>query len=110
MVVTLRPGSKREFTVQFTPQEAKVVVQTAVISFKEEDKIHQRVLKMSGIGKFPFVNISEEKLNFEQMTVGRSETKKITLRNHSLVPASFSIERLNDDGKDPSFSLSITSG
>lgn len=32
---------------------------------------------MSGIGKFPFVNISDEKLNFEQMTVGKTLTKKI---------------------------------
>jgi len=40
-------------------------VSTVVFIFKEGDKTHQRVLKMSGIGKFPFVNISEEKLNFE---------------------------------------------
>lgn len=65
---------------------------------------------MSGIGKFPFVNISDEKLNFEQMTVGKSETKKITLRNNSLVVANFTVDKLNDDGKDQSFSLSISSG
>lgn len=65
---------------------------------------------MSGIGKFPYVNISDEKLNFEQMTVGKSETKKITLRNNSLVPAKFSVEKINDDGKDMSFNLSEIEG
>ena len=44
------------------------------------------------------------------MTVGKSDTKKITLRNHSLVQASFNIEKMNDDGKDQSFSLSQTDG
>jgi hypothetical protein len=36
-----------------------------VFTIKEGEVSHQRVLKMSGIGKFPFVNISDEKLNFE---------------------------------------------
>ena len=44
------------------------------------------------------------------MTVGKSDTKKITLRNHSLVQANFNIEKMNDDGKDQSFSLSETTG
>jgi len=42
-----------------------VVVTTAVFIFKDDEKTHQRVLKISGIGKFPFVHASEEKLNFE---------------------------------------------
>lgn len=44
------------------------------------------------------------------MTVGKSETKKITLRNQSLVQANFTVDKLNDDGKDASFSLSESSG
>jgi len=71
---------------------------------------HQRVLKMSGIGKFPFVNISTEKLNFEKMTVGKSDMKRVTLRNNSLVVAKFEISRINDDGKDVSFTLSNVHG
>jgi hypothetical protein len=98
--VVLKPGQKREIQVSFTPQEAKVIIQTAVISLEGQDKPVQRIIKMSGVGKFPFVNISEEKLNFEQMTVGKSETKKITLRNQSLVSAKFNITKLSDDGKD----------
>ena len=61
---------------------------------------------MSGIGKFPYVNLSNEKLDFESLTVGKTLTKNIQLRNHSQVKSIFTIERINDDGKDNSFSLS----
>lgn len=39
-VVALRPGQKKEIKVTFTPYEAKVIVQTAVISFKDGDLNH----------------------------------------------------------------------
>jgi len=44
------------------------------------------------------------------MTVGKSESKKITLRNHSQVLALYTIEKVNDDEKDCSFSLSSKQG
>jgi len=67
-------------------------------------------VKLSGIGKFPFIELSEEKLNFEQMTVGKELTKKIILRNYSLVEAVFAVEKVNDDEKDKAFSLNIYEG
>lgn len=42
---------------------------------------------MSGIGKFPFVNLNNEKLDFEQLTVGKSDSKTVELRNYSQVKA-----------------------
>ena len=44
------------------------------------------------------------------MTVGKSDSKTFTLRNHSLVQANFDIEKIHDDEKDLSFSLSTKSG
>jgi len=44
------------------------------------------------------------------MTVGKSETKKILLRNHSQVLALYSISKVNDDEKDCSFSLNSNEG
>lgn len=61
----LRGGHKKEITITFSPIEAKVIVSTAVFKFSEGEKTAQKVLKMSGIGKFPFVNLSNEKLDFE---------------------------------------------
>jgi hypothetical protein len=60
---------------------------------------------MSGIGKFPFVNLSNEKLNFESLTVGTELVKTVELRNFSQVKAQYSIEEVNDDGKDHAFTL-----
>ena len=106
----LQRGAKQEFKVSFTPREAKVVVSTAVFTFKEGDKSHSKVVKLSGIGKFPFIELSEEKLNFEQMTVGKEMSKKIIMRNYSLVEAVFSVEKVNDDEKDRAFTLSTYEG
>lgn len=65
---------------------------------------------MSGIGKFPFVNSTEDKLNFESLTVGQIGEKTFELRNYSLVQACYQFEKINDDGTDLSFSLSESCG
>lgn len=109
LVGMMRAGHKQEITVTFSPQEAKVVLSTAIFKFQEGEKEASKVLKMSGIGKFPFVDLSHEKLDFEQLTVGKTLTKEIMLRNYSQVKARFEIEQINDDGKDNSFILSLTS-
>lgn len=83
----LRAGHKKEVTITFAPVEAKVVVSTAVFNFQEGEKTAQKVLKMSGIGKFPFVNISQEKMDFESLTVGKERVKSVELRNYSQVKA-----------------------
>ena len=38
---------------------------------------------MSGIGKFPFITVNHEKLDFESLTVGKVSSKTIDLRNYS---------------------------
>lgn len=85
----MRPGGKKEITINFKPEEAKVIISTAIFNFTEGEKSCQKVLKMSGIGKYPYVNLSDDKLNFESLTVGKSLTKTVELRNHSQVTASF---------------------
>lgn len=65
---------------------------------------------MSGIGKFPFVNLSNEKLDFESLTVGKESVKIVELRNFSQVKAQFVIQEINDDGKDRAFTLSVKEG
>jgi hypothetical protein len=67
-------------------------------------------LKISGIGKYPFVNATEDKLKFDSLTVGQTGEKKVELRNYSQVRAVFTFEKINDDGTDLSFSLSETTG
>jgi hypothetical protein len=65
---------------------------------------------MSAIGKYPFLTINHEKFDFESLLVGKISQKDVILKNNSLVPATFSVDKVNDDGKDPSFSIDNYSG
>jgi hypothetical protein len=106
---TLGPRQKQEITFTFTPEEAKVIVATILFKFSgAEDGI--KVLKLSAIGKYPFLTINHEKFDFETLLVGKVSEKDVILKNNSLVPAEFNVEKVNDDGKDPSFSIDNYSG
>ena len=59
-----------------------------------------RSLKVSAIGKYPFITINQEQIDFEELLIGKSCTKEITITNSSPVPTSFKISRTSDDGKD----------
>jgi hypothetical protein len=63
------------------------------------------VLKLSAIGKYPFLTINQEKFDFETLLVGKVAEKDVMLKNQSLVPAQFVVEKINDDGKDAAFSI-----
>ena len=65
---------------------------------------------MSAIGKYPFLTINQERFDFESLLVGKVAEKEVMLKNQSLVPALFQVERTNDDGKDPSFSIDYYQG
>jgi hypothetical protein len=69
-----------------------------------------RVLKLSAIGKYPFLTINHERFDFETLLVGKIAQKDVVLKNNSLVPATFSLEKVNDDGKDPAFSIDNYNG
>ena len=69
-----------------------------------------KVLKLSAIGKYPFLTINQERFDFETLLVGKIATREVMLKNQSLVPAKFTVEKVNDDGKDVSFSIDNYSG
>ena len=76
----LTPKQKQEIQISFAPEEAKVVIATAVIKIVEGEESH-RVIKMSAIGKYPFLTISQEKIDFEAFLVGKIASKDVVLRN-----------------------------
>jgi hypothetical protein len=87
-----------------------VLIATAVFKFFDGEE-SSRVLKMSAVGKYPFLTISSEKLDFETLIVGKITKKELLLKNESLVPAQFKIEKTDQaEGQDPSFSLDYYSG
>lgn len=44
------------------------------------------------------------------MIVGNVTSKEVVIKNQSLVPATFTIEKVNDDGKDVAFSIDAYTG
>jgi cilia- and flagella-associated protein 65 len=77
-------------TITFTPEEAKVIVATVVFKFSGAED-GTKVLKISAIGKYPFLTINHEKFDFETLLVGKTAQKEVILKNNSLVPAEFNV-------------------
>lgn len=80
IIGVLAAKQKQEISISFSPEEAKVVIATAVIKFSicEEGT---KVLKMSAIGKYPFVTINQERFDFETLLVGKVDTREVILKN-----------------------------
>ena len=53
----LGPKQKKEVAVSFRTDEAKVIIATIVIKVQEGGSELARVLKMSAIGKYPFITL-----------------------------------------------------
>jgi hypothetical protein len=108
----IQPGKKQELTISFNTDEAKVQVALIVIKLAELTSTQEltRSLKVSAIGKYPFITINQEVIDFEELLVGKTCKKEITITNSSPVPTSFKIECESDDGKDMSLQLSHSEG
>ena len=111
----IAPGGSVTATVSFTPTTASVYVAAAILRHQNcknefmladgdlEDSINPEegyeaetsssVLMLSGIGKYPFVKASCSSVDFGEVFIGKQVERKITLKNHSQVPAHYVIER-----------------
>ena len=52
---TLAPKQKKEILIHFKTDEAKVIVSTIVIKVGEGTNELSRVLKVSAVGKYPYI-------------------------------------------------------
>lgn len=104
----LPPRGQINITLSYQPQDATVLVATTVLQVTGEP---DRVIKISSIGKYPFITTNSTKIDFESLIVGKQETKEIIIKNQSPVPAVFQINRLEEDNfKDNAFVLDYTHG
>ncbi|EGR32898.1 hypothetical protein IMG5_067390 [Ichthyophthirius multifiliis] len=70
-----------------------------------------RIIKVSGIGKYPFIQLSSSKIDFEQILVGKKESRDLTIKNQSEVEVFFVIKKIQEDEfKDQSLKLDILEG
>ena len=75
----LGPKQKKEVTVSFRTDEAKVIIATIVIKVQEGASELTRVLKMSAIGKYPFITLDQHSFDFETLLVGKTASQVFNL-------------------------------
>jgi hypothetical protein len=63
-------------------------------------------VKLAAIGKYPFIMVDCKTFNFSSLLVGKTATKELVVSNNAEVATNFVIDKIQDDGKDPSFALS----
>ncbi|KAL4426641.1 hypothetical protein ABPG74_018719 [Tetrahymena malaccensis] len=96
------------FNVSYTPKEATAIIGNVILNLPYQQPI---ITKVSAIGKYPYISLSTQKLNFEQLLIGKQLVKEITIKNQSQVTATFSIVKIVDDEyKDNAFSLDVNQG
>lgn len=72
-----------------------MIVGTVVLEVEGES---QRVLRLSGVGKYPYLSGSAGEIDFGQVLVTKIVTRELVLKNSSEVPAQFRIEGKGADG------------
>lgn len=107
-MATLEPRSSLKVTVKIVPKEASVIVASALLNVPDEG---ESIIKLSAIGKFPYLKVSSKKLHFGDLLYGKRVTKKLLIKNVSEVDTIFKIQKLvDDDFEDSSFSLDTYEG
>jgi hypothetical protein len=104
----LQAKKSQEITVTFKSKEAKVMIALIAIKLTDVQSGQElnRSLKVSAIGKYPFITLDQSSIDFDTLLVGKTETREVTIVNSSQVPTHFDIEKVTDDGKDHSLRLS----
>jgi len=95
-------GKSITFTATYRPTEASVYVSK---SFLDVSGISPLEFKLSGIGKYPFVAVSEENLSFGKCFTGTVQEKEIVLKNKGLVAATISVGAMEQEIR-PLFTVS----
>ena len=107
---TLAPKQKKEVQVSFRTDDAKVLIASIIVKVMEGSSELTKVVKLSAIGKYPFVTLDQQSHDFENLLVGKTASQVFSLQNSSLVPTHYTIEKVNDDGKDPAIQVDHSEG
>jgi hypothetical protein len=107
-------GKFHEITLSIRPTDASVFVAQALCHVGRG--VHAiipnpvLVTKLSAIGKFAYIAVSDQVVSFDEVVSGMiPEAKEIVLANNSVVPAEFQLIRLDSD-RDEVFDIHPKSG
>jgi hypothetical protein len=111
---TVPVGKFHEITLSIRPTDASVFVAQALchVGRGVHAIIPQPTLvtKLSAIGKFAFISVSDDVVSFDEVVSGMlPDNKEIVLANNSVVPAEFSLIRLDSD-RDEVFEVTPKNG
>ena len=106
MTGSIPPGGSCNVTAKFSPTDASVYVAECVCVVPGH---RTHTMKVGGIGKYPFLSASTERLQFGGVLSGQRTTSHFKLCNSSLVYGRFNIERSVSD-VEPVFTFSPSSG
>lgn len=87
------PNSYSHFHIEFKTMTASVTVGTVVLEVEGEE---QRVIKLSVVGKYPYISPNLTELDFGNVLVNRPVSKDLLLKNNSEVAADFHIKGSED--------------
>jgi len=79
----LAPKQKKEVIVSFRTDEAKVIIATLVVKVSESGSELTKVVKLSAIGKYPFMTLDQTSFDFENLLVGKTSSQVFNLQNSS---------------------------
>jgi hypothetical protein len=104
----LHAKSRLYVKIGYTPTEATVIVASTVFKVDGEE---ERLIKLSAIGKFPFLKTNNSNIDFEEIMYGKKKVKNLIINNASEVTTKFVVKKLEfDEFIDSSFSLDYTEG
>ena len=79
LIGSLAPKQKKEITISFSTAEAKVIIASIVFKVMEGGSELTKVLKVSAIGKYPFMTLDQTSFDFENLLVGKTASQIFSL-------------------------------
>ena len=79
VIGTLGPKQKKEVSITFMSDEAKVIIATIVVKLAEGATEVTRVIKVSAIGKYPFITLDQQEIDFDELLVGKTVSRELQL-------------------------------
>jgi hypothetical protein len=103
----LQIKEKVDINIYYSPNEADVSISTLILNLNGEE---EKILKLSAIAKYPQLSVSDSNLDFEELLVGKTETKEILIYNTGVVPTYFRIEKEESEQDDTAFTVGTKKG
>ena len=95
----LAPGETQHVRCEFTPTDATVNVADARCEVEPEHEFHDGMkrfaTRVSAVGKYPFIRLSDKELDFGEVIVGKTAERTFKVLNQSVVAVTYECARVD---------------